>query len=248
MSVGDLCGLPGLPSTLGLNLVLAAGALTGLSHCAGMCGPLVGAFALHRRDATGGLATPLVLYQVGRIATYALLGGVLGVAGSWARGPIVALGWQAGASVVAGLLVAAAGLGLLYGGVHAGRSLLGPLSGAVSRPLRALLAHPHPAAPVALGALNGLLPCGAVYAMAGLAAVSGDPLRGALLMGVFGLGTLPAMLAMGLFATAAGLRWRVAMQRASALVVTVLGVQLVLRGLAAGGLMAHGSVGGLRLW
>ena len=251
---GDICGLQTLPPALGLNLILAAGLLTGMSHCVGMCGPLVAAFAVARQravgSAAGDLATPLVLYQLGRILTYVAIGAAAGALGTAVRVAVVGRGWQGSMSVAVGLLVIAMGLGLagwlpVVGHAAQGRS---PLTRRVSAGIRRLVAHPHPGAPLALGLLNGLLPCGAVYAMAGLSAVSGDPLRGAGLMLVFGLGTLPAMLAAGLFASVVGLRVRGGLYRLAALVVVALGAQMVLRGLAVGGHVAHVDIGGLRLW
>ena len=53
---------------------------------------------------------------------------------------------------------------------------------------------------MALGAVWGWLPCGLVYSMLAWSLAMADPLYGALLMGAFGLGTLPALLATGLAA------------------------------------------------
>src|ERR671918_537744 len=65
------------------------------------------------------------------------------------------------------------------------------------RSLRDLLRAPGPAAPLAFGVFNGFLPCPLVYAFAAQAAGSGGALHGLLVMLAFGLGTFPAMLAMG---------------------------------------------------
>jgi sulfite exporter TauE/SafE len=70
--------------------------------------------------------------------------------------------------------------------------------------VRGLLKAPGFAAPLAFGVLNGLLPCPLVYAFAAQAAASGGPLAGVQIMAAFGLGTFPAMLAMG----GIGLWWR----------------------------------------
>jgi hypothetical protein len=47
----------------------------------------------------------------------------------------------------------------------------------------------------------GWLPCGLVYSVLITALASGSPAQGALTMAAFGLGTLPNLLAMGLFAS-----------------------------------------------
>ena len=95
---------------------------------------------------------------------------------------------------------------------------------------------------------HGLLPCGAVYAVGLLAATSGDALKGASLMLIFGLGTLPAMLGVGLSISALSLRWRGGLYRAAAVLVVLVGVQLALRGLAANGQVRHTAIGSLMLW
>lgn len=63
--------------------------------------------------------------------------------------------------------------------------------------LRALVAAPGRRAPIALGVVNGWLPCPLVYAFAAQAAATAGTLPGSLTMLAFGLGTFPAMLLMG---------------------------------------------------
>jgi sulfite exporter TauE/SafE len=106
----------------------------------------------------------------------------------------------------------------------------------------------HPAAPFGLGLANGLLPCGPIYAMSLLAATSGNPLKGASLMLVFGLGTLPAMLGLGLSVSYVSWRVRAALYRVAASLVVLVGVQLALRGLAQGGQVSHAALGSVMLW
>ena len=50
------------------------------------------------------------------------------------------------------------------------------------------------------GAVWGWLPCGLVYTMLISAPAQGGPVAGALYMALFGLGTLPILLAVGLLA------------------------------------------------
>jgi sulfite exporter TauE/SafE len=237
-----------LPDEFSFFLLLTTGLLTGLSHCVGMCGPLVGAFALRRRAESQEVSTPLLLFQIGRIITYLLLGVALGWLGSLVEGGISLPGWQGGLSVVLGVVMVLLGLSLM--GVLP--ALHWPAAVALARPvsgwLKYWLASPRPVAPFALGVVNGLLPCGAVYAMGVLAATSGDPLKGASIMLIFGLGTLPAMLGIGLAAVWLSLRWRTGFYRAAALLVVVTGLQLALRGLAASGQFPHAAIGGVMLW
>jgi hypothetical protein len=84
--------------------------------------------------------------------------------------------------------------------------------------------------------LNGFLPCPLVYAFAVQAAASGGALPGLGVMLAFGLGTFPAMLAMGMLGTwlrsarANGARWRLTGVRAAGAFIVLLGVITLARG------------------
>lgn len=227
-------------------VLLTTGLLTGLSHCVGMCGPLVGAFAMRRRAERLELSTPLVLFQMGRLTTYILLGALLGALGQIAAAVI--RDWQGFVSIGLGLLMALLGLSLL-GLLPLQRWLASAvLTRMVGRWMRRLMTARHPLAPFGLGLTNGLLPCGPIYAIGLLVAISGDPLRGATIMLVFGLGTLPAMLGLGFSISLLSIRLRTSLYRLAAMLVTLVGVQLALRGLAVSGQVAHAAVGGVMLW
>jgi sulfite exporter TauE/SafE len=226
--------------------LLGAGLVTGLSHCVGMCGPLVSAFVLRRQAARQELSTPLIIFQMGRLTTYTLLGAVVGSVGAVLATALRP--WQGAFSMAMGLLVVLIGLGLI--GVLPLQGWLVSLAPArfASRWMKRVMGASHPAAPLALGLANGLLPCGAVYTMTLLAAMSGDPIQGASLMLIFGFGTLPAMLGFGYTAGLLSLRLRAHLFRVAALVVVVVGVQLALRGLALNGHIPHTGLGGVMLW
>jgi hypothetical protein len=229
-------------------LLLTTGLLTGFSHCAGMCGPLVGAFAMRRRAVKAEVSTALWLFQTGRLTTYTLLGLLLGVIGSLVDIAAAGRHWQGGVAVALGLLLTLMGLSLL-GLLPVQSWLTGRGWGRrVSGWLKYWLTSPHPVAPFALGLANGLLPCGAVYAVGLLAAASGDAVKGATTMLVFGLGTLPAMLGVGLSVSLLGVRLRTGLYRLTAILVVLVGLQLALRGLAASGLTPHAVIGSVMLW
>jgi sulfite exporter TauE/SafE len=208
--------------------MLMAGLTLGLAgslHCVAMCGPLVGLVA----PVLGRRLLPALLYQLGRVSTYALIGALAGLAGAGAG--LAGLG--RGLSVAAGIvmLVTAAGRTVRSRPIvsawwtrHLTRAL-----GAVAG-IRA--AHPRASA-VGAGAVNGALPCGLVYVAALAAATTGGPSGGAGVMLAFGAGTMPVML--GLWTTASSMpmaiRRRLRVLTPAALVV--VGVLLVLRGVAA---------------
>ncbi len=233
-------------TALSFVALLGAGLFTGLSHCVAMCGPLVGAFALRRRAAQQELSTPLIIFQMGRLTTYTLLGAASGSLGAVL---VTALRqWQSAFSMTVGLLILLTGLGLL--GFLPLQSWLVTLAPAqfASRWIKGLMDSSHPVAPFGLGLANGLLPCGAVYAMTLLAAMRGDPIQGASLMLIFGFGTLPAMLGFGYSAVLLSLRLRTHLFRVAAIVVVAVGLQRILRGFALSGHIPHSAMGGVVLW
>ncbi|MCB9671816.1 MAG: sulfite exporter TauE/SafE family protein [Alphaproteobacteria bacterium] len=156
-------------------VAVSLAAIAGTPHCVGMCGGF----------ATAASESGMLPYQVGRIGTYAALGALAGAAGRWIPGP----SWVS--TVVGGVLVvgmAASLAGLLpeprfqIPGLRAFGRLLHGRSG--------------PVAALALGVLNGLLPCGLLYGALALPVAAGDAASGAILMTVFGLWTaIPLLLA-----------------------------------------------------
>jgi uncharacterized protein len=176
-------------------LVFLAGA-AGSMHCIGMCGGFACAIG---GDARGPAASVLrhALYNVGRLSSYAFIGALVGSAGLLLVGPGGGTGTaaQRALAVVSGLLMVYIGLQFL-GWLETARAH-GPGVQALAQALRTLVRAPARSAPLAMGVLNGLLPCPLVYAFAAQAAASGGPMQGLAIMAAFGLGTFPAMLAMG---------------------------------------------------
>ncbi|MBX3102577.1 MAG: sulfite exporter TauE/SafE family protein [Bacteroidetes bacterium] len=166
--------------------------LAGSLHCAGMCGPL--ALALPGRGAWRQLLGGRLLYNIGRTVTYSLMGAIVGLLGfGLAASPL-----QQYLSVLSGVVIL---LLLLFSATleRAGSGPLGRLSFAVrSRLGRLLGSRPGLAGQFAIGLVNGLLPCGLVYAALAGAAGTGGVGSGMLFMALFGLGTLPMMLALSL--------------------------------------------------
>ena len=203
--------------TADLAAVFAAG-LLGSAHCIGMCGGLV---AVLGRGA-GPSAARQGAYYAGKTATYVAMGALAGLVGVAAAGAVS--GAQVAVSAAMGLVLVAVGLGLC-GVLRIGRE---PGRGAVSRWLRPaltrVLASRSPGVPLALGALNGLLPCGLVYAMLAKAASTGSVAHGALTMAAFGLSTVPALALTGGLGARLSLRGRQRLQVAGGVLVVALGV------------------------
>lgn len=225
---------------MGGDLVLLFGAsLLGSAHCVAMCGPYVSLCTAQfvPRGATARARCGLrVLFNLGRIATYSLIGLIVGAFGQIAEA-------AAGRFGVAGIVAIAAGSAALVFGVSMMGWLRDPAAIVVKAGLgRWLVAGrmrlnqaPPGAAPLLLGALQGWLPCALVYAAASRASLAGTPAMGAFTMLVFGLGTVPAVFALTVIPQT--LLRRVKAQRLAGALLAVLGVLLILRGLANFGLV-----------
>jgi sulfite exporter TauE/SafE len=85
-----------------------------------------------------------------------------------------------------------------------------------------------------LGMLNGLLPCGLVYVALAGAVSQGSLLYGVLYMALFGLGTVPMMLGIGLSGRMFPVSFRLKLRSAIPVGICLLGALLIVRGLALG--------------
>lgn len=222
--------------TAALAAALATGLLGGFGHCLGMCGPLVGAFALSAGPrGTGRALQGQLAYHAGRITTYALVGAAMGLGGSFVNVAGRLAGVSAVASAVAGALMIAMGLGAA-GLVQAARRLEARAASRVSRLARTILEGGTAGRLYPVGLVLGLLPCGLSWSLFVGAAGTGSAAAGLLLALVFGLATLPALLLAGAVAGLLGARARGALYRVSGLLVAALGLAFLLRGLGVHGL------------
>lgn len=185
-----------LPALLLSALLLG---MLGGGHCIGMCGGLMGALTLAIPPEQRQRRLRLLLaYNLGRIASYALAGLLLGGAGwALASGPAASV-----LRAIAGSLLVV--MGLYLAGWWSGLTRIESLGRLLWRRLeplaRRLLPVGNARRALLLGAIWGWLPCGLVYSTLLWAASQGDALRSAVLMLAFGLGTLPVLLATGLAA------------------------------------------------
>lgn len=167
----------------------------GSPHCLGMCGGLVAAFSLSMKDVSPSKRRALIAtYHFGRLTSYAVLGLVAGLIGTTLLAPLMI-----GNSMPRILL----GLVLVFvGATMLGLPFLTKLERVGMRfwqflsPIRQRVfpLNTYPRA-LAAGLLWGYLPCGLVYGALLIAVVAHDPLSGAALMFVFGLGTIPMLVA-----------------------------------------------------
>lgn len=214
-------------------------------HCVGMCGPIAmsipntrfnmqAAVQGSRGGKSGYQRGPIwniLLYNAGRITTYAVFGLVFGLIGrsfAW-------FGWQQKISITLGLLIVAA---LIIPRLMKKQNSFTRLSNQAMAKVRTalgkLLFNGHPGSAYGIGLLNGLLPCGMVYLALAGAVATGSVWNGSLFMALFGLGTIPAMAAVGYFGALLTPSLRSSARKLFPAMMLVMATLLILRGMNLG--------------
>jgi sulfite exporter TauE/SafE len=201
--------------------------LLGSMHCLGMCGPIAMALPVHTKNIWI-KAMKYLLYNMGRVFTYAVLGFIAGIIG---RGFVFA-GLQQALSIAAGLLVILSVITLYYPMQNSWFSRVTlPFYRHVKSAFIHYFQHPNGFGLLALGLINGLLPCGMIYAALLAAIATGGAWQGTYFMIFFGLGTVPLMLAVSFAKNIMSFKMKHAFHKISPLVAVFIGLLLILRGL-----------------
>lgn len=198
--------------------------LFGSIHCIGMCGPL--AFAIPVNNSKWWLvAGDKLLYNIGRIITYSLLGLLMGFIGR----QLWVYGLQQGVSLLSGMLIIVAALTRLFKIRLSGNKFLSGLM----LPFNKLLSYAlrHHSGHFIVGVINGLLPCGFVYLALAGAINTPSPVTAATFMFWFGMGTFPLMLIATISSGFIGPMVRKRINRIIPYVMICLGFWFILRGL-----------------
>ncbi len=201
--------------------------LLGSLHCVGMCGPIALALPYQGKQRWVAAANVL-LYNGGRVITYALIGLVIGTLG---KGLFLA-GLQTQVSIGLGVLL----LLIALFSINVEAKLLripafSKLNNWVKQRLSGLLRRHNRSSLFFIGMLNGLLPCGLVY-MAVVGAIStGNVWQGMAYMSLFGLGTIPLMLATALAGQFINIRLRNRLRKLIPVFLIAFAVLFIARGM-----------------
>lgn len=197
----------------------------GSLHCIGMCGPIVLALPEKENASRISYITGRLFYNSGRTLTYILMGLIIG-----AIGHVISLaGFQASLSIILGIIIIA--------------SLFLPLNKTLDffanntlwrNTLGKLFRKKSFSALTGIGILNGFLPCGLVYTALAGAAAGGDVLYGGIYMLLFGLGTIPALVALSVIGKQTKINLHGLLKKALPALALILGCLLILRGLSLG--------------
>ncbi|TLD89800.1 MULTISPECIES: sulfite exporter TauE/SafE family protein [Helicobacter] len=203
-----------------------------LGHCIGMCGGIVLAYSASlpkasqdSKCADSKLAflhqLPFHLsYHCGKITTYCILGFIIG-----------ALGYVAmpNENIKSGALLVVGALLVIYGLVVGNfvnltqyTKMRFSIPSKILIFMRPLIAQSSKWRLFVLGLFNGLLPCGIVYYFLLTAAIAGNGVNGAIVMGIFGLTAMPSLLFLGLISASIQQK-RALFLRLSAIMMIIFG-------------------------
>ena len=210
---------------MGYITICLIGVLTSV-HCIAMCGGINLAQSIRRENREA--VRPNILYNLGRVVSYTVIGAVLGGIGSVFT---ISLKAKATVGMIAGVVMLMMGLnmlncfkGLKRFGIH--------LPAFVTKKLYNNKMHGS----FYIGLANGLMPCGPLQSMQILAIASGSVLKGALSMFFFSIGTVPLMLILGIFAGSMKKKFKEKMMLAGAVLVVLFGLFMLNNNLSLSGI------------
>ena len=179
--------------TIWIGSAILMGLIANL-HCLGMCGPIAMVVPFKKSSKPARVLSILV-YNAGRIMTYACIGAVFGLLGKG----IVLMGMQQNISIILGTIIILSVLApSLFQRFSQADSKVFSWVGKVKSSFQKQFSKTSYTALFTMGALNGMLPCGLVYMAAAGSLITGTWYYGMLYMTLFGIGTIPIMLAIPL--------------------------------------------------
>ncbi|MFH1129617.1 MAG: sulfite exporter TauE/SafE family protein [Patescibacteria group bacterium] len=195
----NLSGIINVTSKSSLPAFLFLGLLAGVSSCAALVGGLILSMSKQwtemysEKDSTKKKLQPHIMFNVGRVIAYTVLGGLIGAIGSKFQ---VSLVFTSILIVAVSIMMFFLSLQML--GVKAFRKFQFTMPKFITRRIADETKFKGKYMPFIMGALTFFLPCGFTITAQGLALISGGAVQGALIMFFFALGTLPALFAIGL--------------------------------------------------
>lgn len=225
---------------MGYGMLFVVGLLTSV-HCIAMCGGINLSQCIPREEKETEnkweAFRPALLYNLGRVISYTVIGFFLGLVGLLIGGSFeagVSAMVQGTVKIIAGVFMVIMGINML--GIF---PWMRRLNLQMPKFLAVRIGRKKAAGrqPLLIGLLNGLMPCGPLQAMQIVALASGNPFAGALSMFLFSLGTVPLMLGLGSLVSALGRRFARTVMNAGAVLVVVLGLAMLSQGGSLSGLL-----------
>lgn len=164
------------------------GIVASVSTCMAVVGGLVLSMSANYAM-SGDKVRPQVLFHAGRLVSFFIFGGLIGMIGS-----TVAIGATGTAilSALVAIILLILGINLLDV-FHATKKLQVTMPSFISKHLLEVKKMNHALTPILVGAVTFFLPCGFTQSMQFYTLTTGNFLQGALTMSAFALGTLPML-------------------------------------------------------
>ena len=215
-----------------ISLVISAVGL-GLAsgfHCIGMCGPIALSLGITRKQSVN-FYLQNIIYQLGRVVSYAFLGGIFGLLGEG----FSLIGFQRYLTIFAGLtLILMSSFSLGSNDFSNKIPLLQSFLMRIKINLGKYLKKSGYQSRFFTGVLNGLLPCGMVYMALTASIAYGGVKNGVLFMALFGMGTIPFMFAIVTLGDLINQAFRLKILKIIPFLMIIMGGIFILRGLELG--------------
>ena len=233
---------PEAQESMGYSLLFMLGMLTSV-HCIAMCGGInlsqcIGQPVREEQIETKrfwSTVRPSLLYNLGRVISYTVIGGVVGAMGS-----VVSFSGRSKGLVqlIAGIFMIIMGINML--GIFQG---LRRVNLRMPRIFRSKLRGIKKGnSPFYIGLINGLMPCGPLQAMQLYSLSAGSFLKGALAMFLFSLGTVPLMFGLGALSSILSKTFTEKIMSIGAVLVVILGISMLTSGLSLAGINVAASI------
>lgn len=223
---------PQVTQSMGYGMLFIAGLFTSV-HCIAMCGGInlsqcAGCKGSENNSIYRKLK-PSFQYNLGRVTSYTILGGIVGALGSVFS---ISLKGKALISLIAGVFMIIMGINML-GIMPILRKIMPRLPKSLTNKVDD---KRNGNGPFIVGLLNGFMPCGPLQAMQLYALGTGSFTNGALSMFLFSLGTVPLMFSFGAFSSILSSKFTKQMMKISAMLVIILGFVMSNRGFSLAGI------------
>ncbi|MHB8089228.1 MAG: urease accessory protein UreH domain-containing protein, partial [Anaerolineaceae bacterium] len=226
---------PEAKAGMSYGVLFVIGILTSV-HCVAMCGGINLSQCIPQKAENTGKRginnfMPSILYNAGRVVSYTIIGGIVGALGS-----VVSFSGPAKGIVAIGASIFMVIMGINMLNIFPGLRRFNPRMPKIFARLIGKEKGVSKNRPFYVGLLNGLMPCGPLQAMQLYALSTGDPIKGALSMLVFSLGTVPLMFGLGALSSFLSKQFTAKMMQVSAVLVIVLGFAMFQTGMAVSGI------------
>jgi sulfite exporter TauE/SafE/copper chaperone CopZ len=218
---------------MGYGMLFLIGMLTSV-HCVAMCGGICLSQCVPKNENGAFISKfqalrPSLLYNLGRVISYTVIGAIVGMIGSVVSfsGPMKGL-----VQILAGVFMVIMGINMLN--IFPWLRKFNPRMPKIFA--KKIYAQRSSRSPLFIGLLNGLMPCGPLQAMQLYALSTGSPIKGAVSMFLFSVGTVPLMFLFGAISSFLSKKFTAKMMSVSAILVVTLGIFMFNNGLSLSGI------------